>query len=408
MNAEILRDVLVPEGLFGAPDAAAGLPREDGCLRGDLVLRDGRVAGMVRGAAQGRPRVVIPALVEAHCHLDKCHTIGRMTGIGGDLRAAIQAQAEDKAHWTAADLRARIGRGMDEAMAAGCDLVRSHVDWPEDGRPPLAWSVMAEAAQDRPGLELDRAALMAVDLLAEPGMAERVAGHIAATGGTMGAFVLDHARREDGLQAVIAAAGRHGLALDFHVDEGLADELDGLGLIAELVIETGFDGPVLCGHCCSLMNVDGPALDRLIERIARAGICVTALPTTNLYLQGRGPGTPDRRGLTRLRELAAGGVPIAVASDNVGDAFCPTGWHDPLAALNLAVLAGHLDPPFARWLPAVTHDAARALGRPARSVLAAPLSALRLSTAPDLPGLVSGRFAPARAIAPADVERTGI
>ena len=63
------------------------------------------------------------------------------------------------------------------------------------------------------------------------------------------------------MRAIFKAAEAHGLALDFHVDEGLADGLDGLGMIADLVIETGFEGPVLCGHCCSLMNVEGDALD---------------------------------------------------------------------------------------------------------------------------------------------------
>ncbi|MAC80425.1 MAG: hypothetical protein CML66_20435 [Rhodobacteraceae bacterium] len=391
MTVQRLRDVLVPQVLYGG---AADLPREDGCLRGDLLVRDGVVVDMVAGDGHA-PRVVMPALVEAHCHLDKCHTIYRMEGIGGDLREAIAAQVEDKVLWTEDDLRTRVRQGMDEVAAAGCRLVRTHVDWLEGIAPPPAWSVIAEeaAARDglRDGLAVDRSALVGIDVLAEPGAADAIAQVIARTGGTLGAFVLDHAGRGQGLRAVFAAADKYGLSLDFHVDEGLADDLDGLGMIADLVIETGFQGPVLCGHCCSLMNVSGDALDNLLERIAKAGICVTALPTTNLYLQGRGPGTPDRRGLTRLRELDAAGVPIAIASDNVADAFCPTGAHDPMAALNLAVLTGHMDPPFARWLPTITTNAARALGRDPVLVKGARLDDLRISAAANLPALVSGR-----------------
>ncbi len=401
MARELLRDVYVPEVLFGG---AVDAPREDGCLRGDLVVEDGRVADMVPGE-KGKPRFVMPGLVEAHCHLDKCHSIHRMEGIGGNLRQAITAQHADKANWTEEDLRARIGRGMDEAISVGCTLVRTHVDWMEGVEPPLAWRIVGEEAKERPGLEVDRSALVSVDDLAEDGVADAIAGHIAATGGTIGAFVLDHARREEGLRAVFRAAEAHGLALDFHVDEGLADGLDGLGMIADLTIETGFSGPVLCGHCCSLMNVEGDALARLLERIARSGICVTSLPTTNLYLQGRGLGTPERRGLTRLRELKAAGVPIAVASDNVGDAFCPTGAHDPMAALNLAVMVGHLDPPFARWLPAITSDAARGLGRAPVMVKGARLEDLRISGAATLPDLVAGRGGGLSKIAPEDLVR---
>ena len=405
MAADILRDILVPEVLFGA--APGDLPREDGCLRGDLMIRDGRVAGMAPGE-RGVPRIVLPALVEAHCHLDKCHTIHRMQGIGGNLREAIEAQVEDKALWTEDDLRARIGRGMDEAIAAGCGLLRTHVDWLEGLDLPPAWHVIAEAAGDRPGLKVDRSALIGVDILAEPGAADRVARDIAATGGTLGAFVLDHDGREAGMRAVLEAGATYGLTLDFHMDEGLEDGLDGLGLLAELMIGMGYQGPVLCGHCCSLMNVEGDALDRLLEKVAQAGIFVAALPTTNLYLQGRGAGTPDRRGLTRLRELDAAGVPIVVASDNVADAFCPTGFHDPMGALNLAVLTGHLDPPFARWLPSVTTNAARALGRAPVLVNGAAVGDLRISAARDLPGLVSGRLGPLATVAAAEMEHRSI
>lgn len=387
MTVQRLREVLVPEVLYGK---TADLPREDGCLRGDLLIRDGVVVDMVAGDP-ATPRVVMPALVEAHCHLDKCHTIQRMEGIGGDLREAIKAQVADKGNWTADDLRARVGRGMDEVIASGCGLVRTHVDWLDETATPTAWSVIAEEAAVREGLEVDRAALVGIDVLAAPGAADTIAKIIARTGGTLGAFVLDHADRATGLKAVFKAAETYGLALDFHMDEGLADGLDGLGMVADMVIETGFQGPVLCGHCCSLMNVTGDALEDLLERIARAGICVTALPTTNLYLQGRGPGTPDRRGLTRLRELDRAGVPIAIASDNVADAFCPTGFHDPMAALNLGVLTGHLDPPFARWLPSITTNAARALGRDPVMVKGARLADLRISQATNLPELVAAR-----------------
>lgn len=148
------------------------------------------------------------------------------------------------------------------------------------------------------------------------------------------------------------------------MDEGLADGLDGLRLIAEAVIETGFAGPVLCGHACSLVNLEGEALARMIDLIARSGVAVAALPSTNLYLQGRRTGTPDRRGLTRVRELRAAGVPVAVGTDNVRDAFCPLGRHDPVTSLSLAALAAHLDPPYGDWLAMIATTAEAAMGRP--------------------------------------------
>ncbi|MCR9126867.1 MAG: amidohydrolase family protein [Rhodobacteraceae bacterium] len=393
----IIPDVLVPACFVPTgEDFGRGAA---GGHHGDMVLRNGRVAGLRPRAQPAGPdtRLVLPALTEAHCHLDKCHTVHRLPAVGGDLAAAIAAQGADKVRWSAEDLADRAARGLREAAANGCAALRSHVDWGDAADPPLAWRVLGDAARQVPGVALNRAALTGADALARDGWADAVARAIAPDAGTLGAFVLDQPDRALGVRAAFAAADRYGLALDFHVDEGLAQGLNGLEMIADTALDTGFQGPVLCGHACSLMNVTGADLARILDKLARAGITVCALPTTNLYLQGRGAGTPDRRGLTRLREMRAAGVAIAVGSDNVADAFCPVGAHDPMAALHLAVLTGHLDPPFDRWLGMVTTDAARALGHAPTMVPGAHIRDLRISDASDIATLISGR---AGALAP--------
>ena len=355
--------VAVPLDLLARPDALGG-QRHGDCLVGRPVLRAGRLVGLDPAPGLGAGHVVLPRLTEVHCHLDKCHTIDRIGATGGDLAAAIAAQAADKAHWSADDIRARALRGLEEYRAAGVGPLRSHVDWghpPDWSARPRAWPVLAELARGTPGLQL--AALVGVDLLAEPGLADQVARDCTAAGGVLGGFVLHHAHRREGLRAAFRAAERHGLALDFHVDEGLADGLDGLSLIAETALETGFQGPVLCGHACSLANLAPEPLARTADRLARAGIAVAVLPATNLYLQDRRPGrSPDRRGLAPLHELRAAGVRVVIGTDNVADAFQPGGRHDPLWSLQIAALACQLDPPFGRWLPLVATEARAALG----------------------------------------------
>jgi cytosine deaminase len=383
----VVRDVIVPDIFLKDPAGFGGTASPEG-RRGDLVIREGRVTGLQPAEAGPAPRLVLPWPVEAHCHLDKCHTGPRLGPVGGDLGDAIQAQMADKALWTEEDLRARASRGLREAMASGCRLIRTHVDWEDDGRVPLAWDILGDMGLGIEGLTLQRAALTSAHHLVERGA--DIARHIAATGGILGLFVLDQPQRDEAVRLAFELAERFGLALDFHVDEGLGDGLDGLELIADEALRTGFGGPVLCGHACSLMNREGDDLDRLLEKLARSTIHVCSLPTTNLYLQGRQAGTPDRRGITRLRELHGAGVPIIVGSDNVADAFCPTGQHDPVAALNLAVLGAHLDPPLGRWLASVTLDAARALGHDAVQVDGAPVGQLALAEG-DASDLLSGR-----------------
>ncbi|TNF65144.1 MAG: amidohydrolase [Rhodobacteraceae bacterium] len=403
MNASLrrthLRGVGVPRALV-SDEASFGGRVDNDLICGTLVIDDGRAVALQAGDAETAPvRLVLPRLAEAHVHLDKCHSVHRCRDVGGDLAAAIAAQLRDKVLWTREDLHARAARGLTELIAAGCGAVRSHVDWgtgPGDPEVPLAWEVLgdlAEAARAA-GVILQRAALTGIDEMADPARARAVAARVARDGGVLGSFVLTHADRRAGLSNLFRLADRHGLALDFHVDEGLDPALDGLELIADVALEMRFKGPVLCGHACSLASRADGDVARIADKLARAGIAVCALPATNLYLQGRGTGTPDRRGITRLHELAARGVDVVIGTDNVRDAFCPVGRHDPMASLSLAVLGGHLDPPFGRHLPAITTTARRAMGLPPKHVDGARTEDLLVFDTPSLPDLLSATSSP--------------
>ncbi|MEO0937820.1 MAG: amidohydrolase family protein [Pseudomonadota bacterium] len=388
-----MKDVRIPRAMLRDPDRFGGTPEGD-CLRGDLIIRDGRVAGLTQSAPGDSPCMIIPALSEAHCHLDKCHTIHRLGAVGGDLRQAIARQWDDKVNWTEDDLRTRATKGLAEATEAGCTALRSHVDWGEGPEPPLAWSVLADL--DTP-LEMQRAALIGIDQWADKDFAKSVTPHL--RGGVPGAFILGHEKTKAGLAAIFTAAAELGTPLDFHVDEGLGP-MDGVEAIADMALHMQFEAPILCGHAVALMDKAPDNFARIADKCARAGITICALPTTNLYLQGRGPGTPDRRGLTRLQELRAAGLPVIVASDNVGDAFCPAGQHDPMAALHLAHLAAHLDPPMGAWLSLITTDARRAMGLAPIFVDGARTEDLRTTEAATTADLIAGR----RALRPLDME----
>ena len=404
--ATVMPGVAVPVALIDRPEAFDGTPVGD-CLTGDLVLRDGRVRGLRPGRAPDK--LILPRLAEVHCHLDKCHSVDRILAsgarLGGGLRHAIAAQAADTAHWTKSDLRTRIGRGLADYASIGAGLVRSHVDWhdPVAALPP-AWAVLRDLAPAQP-FAVQMAALCGIDMLAEPGLADAIARAIARDGGVLGAFVLDQPHRRAGLRAAFAAADRHGLALDFHVDEGLEPGLDGLRLIVETAEETGFQGPILCGHGCALSLMPPDDLARLAERMARAGIALAVLPSTNLFLQGRSAETAPPRGLAPLHALREHGVRVVIGTDNVRDAFLPLGRHDPLWALSLAALAAHLDAPPGQWLPMVTTEARAALGLPPVTVDGAALTDLMAYDATSTTDLLTGA-PPPRPLQPMMMETT--
>ena len=393
-----LRNVLVPLSLLSDPEGFGGTPCLD-CLQGDLRIRGGKVAGLSPRSGTGAPsRMVLPRLTEPHVHLDKCHTISRIAFEGGNLRAAIDVLAQDRLTWTEEDIRHRARRGLSELAEAGCGTVRTHVDWgrPNDRTaPPRAWPVLCELAEEyRDVVTLQIAPLTGIEDLADWSVADRIAGEIARKGGVLGSFVFGQPRRQDGIRIAFKAAADYGLALDFHVDEGQGTGFDGLEMIADAALETGFEGPVLCGHTCSLMDLDGDDLHRLLDKVARAGISVVALPSANLYLQGRRDGTPDRRGLTRVRELRQAGVTTVIGTDNVRDPFCPLGRFDPRQSLALAALAAHLDPPFGRYLPMISTDARAALGLSPGFIDGAAIADLLVFNAGSTADLLAGVHPP--------------
>jgi cytosine deaminase len=345
-----------------------------------LTLAEGRIAAITPQPGPAS-RTLLPLPVEAHVHLDKAFTITRCRPAAPGLFGAIEAMAADKANWTAADLRARIGAGMLEAWEAGCRAVRSHIDWTEPGV-PRAWDIAAEVAADwQDRMPLIRSSLSGIDLLGDPDHGPAIAERVARDGQVLGAFVYRHDDLARRMSLVFDLAERHGLRLDFHVDEGLEVEAAGLDLILAEATRRGLGDRVLCGHACSLsIRPDAP---RVIDALARSGIALTVMPTTNLYLQDMTPGrTPRLRGLAPAQELRAAGVPVVFGTDNVRDPFFPFGVHDPLEVLRLAALAAHLAP--GDWVEAVTATPARALGLPPQRLAAGDPADFLLLPAPDV------------------------
>src|SRR5262249_61906742 len=102
--------------------------------------------------------------------------------------------------------------------------------------------------------------------------------------------------------------------------------------LAGALIARGLHARLTPSHVCALAALDAAAAGKLIDKFERAGVTVVALPTANLFLQDRGAASPLRRGVTRVRELMAAGVPVRCGTDNVRDWFFPFGERDMLEA----------------------------------------------------------------------------
>jgi cytosine deaminase len=129
------------------------------------------------------------------------------------------------------------------------------------------------------------------------------------------------------------------------------------------VLRTGYQGGVLCGHCCSLANQPDEVALATLDRVAQAGLNVVSLPMCNLYLQDRHAArTPRWRGITLVHEMAARGTRVSFASDNTRDPFYAYGDLDMLEVVREATRIAHLDHPFGAWPAAFSRTPAAVLG----------------------------------------------
>lgn len=325
-----------------------------------ISVRNDRIADIIpqNGPAQ---QIAIPPLVEPHVHLDKSFTVSRCRPEKSGLFGAIEAMQADVVNWTDTDLRMRMSRGLEEAYRFGTFALRSHVDWLKQDT-PRAWDILGELAQDwQHRMVVQRASLSPLDLLGDVEAGDRIAKSVSKTNGVLGCFVYRNANANGLLRTVFSLAAKYDLDLDFHVDEGLEVEADAFDHIVALTNEFKRHGRVLCGHACSLSIRPKDEVIRIIAQTAEAGVALSVMPTTNLWLQDHQSGrTPRQRGLAPLQEMRAAGVDVLLGADNVADPFYPFGSYDPVETLRLAALAGHLSPDV--WLDSITTTAGRVMG----------------------------------------------
>jgi cytosine deaminase len=307
--------------------------------------------------AQG---LLLSALVDLHLHLDKTYTVGETGAADGDLFRAIDMIARHRTGWTAANLRPRMERALQEAWSHGVRALRTHIDWMSPERPPAVDLILQLREAWRGRIEIQWVSLTAVEHFDDLEWARGVARAVKAGGGVLGCFIYRNPGLPRRLATVFDLAQANDLDIDFHVDEGLHADATALHMIAGLALSRRHTQRITCGHACSLSVQPPEQAAGTLALLARAGITLTALPTTNLYLQGSWAETPVPRGITRLREARAAGVRTCIATDNVADPFFPYGCYDPLEAWALGVQAAHLAPA-EDWLDTVTVAPAQAM-----------------------------------------------
>ncbi|UWR16202.1 cytosine deaminase [Sulfitobacter sp. M368] len=332
----------------------------------DISIENGRFCGLHPQADvidMGGAMAFAP-FTDMHTHLDKGHIWPRAANPDGSFDGAIGAvQPDRQARWSADDLRRRMDFSLRCAYAHGTSAIRTHLDSaaPQD---VISWPVFREVQQEW----ADRITLQAVCLV---GLAEavtdpafaRTADLVAQYGGILGCATYPMPDPRRAVQEFLTIAEARGLAVDMHVDETADPSSNYLRLIAETVLELGFDAPVTVGHCCSLAMQEEAEAKQTLDLVAKAGLNVVSLPMCNMYLQDRRAGrTPRWRGITLVHEMAQRGINVSFASDNTRDPFYAYGDLDMIEVMREATRIAQLDHSSYDWTRAFSTNPAQACG----------------------------------------------
>jgi cytosine deaminase len=349
-----------------------------------LCLRDAHVARVMPAFAHQTPeasaarvaapatlnaggRVLVPAFVDAHVHLDKALLLGVAEAVGPlepRLEAAIARVAALRDSVALDQIEANAERVLARLVRHGVTAARAHVEIdPAVGNRLVTLQLaLAERWAER----------LALQLVAFPQRGLESSAMLDLMGAALGLGVpvvggCPYMDRDPGrhLDQVFDLAERHGAPIDLHLD--FSDDV-GRSLLALVVERTrahGMQGQVTIGHVTTLAAMMPDAQAHALDALAAADIALVVLPATDLYLAGQG--APGTRSLAPIERAMAAGVRVAIANNNIHNPFSPFGNANLLAAawlVGIVQRASGADAR-ARLLAAITHAPAAILGLPA-------------------------------------------
>ena len=319
----------------------------------DLLARDGRFVDVApnlplpEGAqvldAQGW--LLSPPFVDAHFHMDSTLTHGTpRVNESGTLLEGIALWGELKPLLSEEAIAERALRYCDWAVAKGLLAIRSHVDVC-DPRLLAVRALLKVREQVKPYLDLQLVAFPQDGVLRSPGALENLKRALDLGVDVVGGIPHFERTSADGAASVkllCELAAERGLRVDMHCDETDDPASRHVETLAYEAQRLKLHGRVVGSHLTSMHSMDNAYASKLIALMAESGLSAVANPLINITLQGRYDTYPKRRGMTRVPELMAAGVPVAFGHDCVLDPWYALGSGDMLEVAAMGLHVGQL------------------------------------------------------------------
>jgi cytosine/creatinine deaminase len=309
----------------------------------DIGIALGRIAAIERRlSAEGETidlegRLISPSFVETHIHLDKSCILDRVKSEKGDLEEAIAEAAKAKRNFTSEDVQARAIRTLEKAILQGTTHMRTHLEVdPGVGLRSLE-GVLPLVKKYAWAIDLQICVFPQEGLLNNPGTDELLVEGLERGCGAIGGAPYVDTNPVGQIDRIFELARKYDVDIDFHLDFGPTADGMTYDHVCRRTEEYKYGGRVAVGHVTKATSLSPASFDAMAKRMADAGVALTVLPSTDLYLMGR-THTHDYnvpRGVVPAHKLLHHGVNCSLSSNNILNPFTPFGDCSQMRMANL-------------------------------------------------------------------------
>jgi cytosine deaminase len=246
---------------------------------------------------------------------------------------------------TVEDVRRRAERTLEECILHGATRMRTQVEVDPGMGMRGFEGVESLIADYKWAIDIEMCVFPQEGLTNYPGTDELLVEAL-----KRGARVIGGAPRYDTdgpaqIERIFELAREFDADIDMHLDVGHTPEGMYIHLVRDLTEKYRRGGRVVVGHMAKLSLLPPAEVAQLARGLADAGIAVTVLPATDLFLMGRDQDHSVRRGVADANLLLEHGVNCSLSSNNILNPATPYGDCSLIRMANLYANVVQLDRP---------------------------------------------------------------
>ncbi|MBS0644166.1 MAG: amidohydrolase family protein [Proteobacteria bacterium] len=307
----------------------------------DIGIEGGKIAAIASGLPadfpgyDGHGNLACAGLVETHIHLDKTRIMDRVAPEEGRNAAAVPRVAAVKHTFTEDDVYRRASITLENCIKHGTTRMRTHVEL-DAGVEMRSFDALLELARDYAwAIDIELCVFPQEGLTNNP-QAEQLLIEALKRGAPVIGAAPNYDPDKDGqVRRIFELAREYDVDIDMHLDSGNSPADMDIHLVCELTKQYGLAGRVAVGHGCKYSTLPPPDLQALAGKMADAGVAVTVLPATDLFMMARDQTYSLQRGVADANTLVEWGVNCSISSNNILNPFTPLGDGNLIRMANL-------------------------------------------------------------------------